>query len=108
MMSDEKQMMRLEGLEEYRAILEDTAAMNGRRQKHEWAFCQHQRGVSDRAWIPPGVIPSRFLVDRRGVGRSYFRDPSPQYVMDSDHRRIQETYQCSPRAPSIYRRTLQF
>ena len=37
-MSDEQQMMRLEGLEEYRAILEDTAAMNGRRQNTNGLF----------------------------------------------------------------------
>jgi len=37
-MSDEQQMIRLEVLEEYRAILEDTAAMNGRRQNTNGLF----------------------------------------------------------------------
>lgn len=37
-MSDEQQMIRLEVLEEYRAILEDTAAMNSRRQNTNGLF----------------------------------------------------------------------
>jgi hypothetical protein len=37
-MSDEQQMIRLDVLEEYRAILEDTAAMNSRRQNTNGLF----------------------------------------------------------------------
>jgi hypothetical protein len=37
-MSDEQQMIRLEVLEEYRAILDDTAAMNSRRQNTNGLF----------------------------------------------------------------------
>ena len=80
--------------------------MNSRRQNTNGLFVSINI-YSDRAWIPPIVITFGFLVDRCGIGHSYFRDPSSQYSVDLDHSRIQKTHRHSLQDPSENRERLQ-